>query len=56
MFEFFSKELYDDTEAEVRRYDGLLLAIPASKLLFVNPAIKDAIRDFVREQKRRLLS
>lgn len=54
MFEFFSKELYEDTEAECKRYDGLLHSVPSLKLLFVDPAIKDGIRDFVQEQKRKL--
>ena len=54
MFEFYSKELFDDTEAEARRYDGVLLSIPASKLLFIDPSIKDGIRDFVVGQQRQL--
>jgi transcription initiation factor TFIIH subunit 4 len=54
MFEFFSKELFDDTEAEARRYGGVHLALPDKKLLFVTPGIKDAIRDFVVGQQRQL--
>ena len=54
MFEFYSKELFDDTEAEARRYDGVLLSIPACKLLFIDPSIKDGIRDFVVGQQRQL--
>ncbi|EIW67546.1 hypothetical protein TREMEDRAFT_33390 [Tremella mesenterica DSM 1558] len=54
MFEFFSKDLYEDTEAEAKRYDGLLLAVPKDKLLFVNPSVKDAIKDFVKGQQRQL--
>jgi transcription initiation factor TFIIH subunit 4 len=54
MFEFFSKELYDDTEAEAKRYDGLLLAVPSAKLLFIDPAIKEPLRDYVQGQQREL--
>ncbi|RSH90861.1 RNA polymerase II transcription factor B 52 kDa subunit [Saitozyma podzolica] len=54
MFEFFSKELFDDTEAEARRYDGVQVALPEQKLLFVTPSIKDGIRDFVVGQQRQL--
>lgn len=54
MYEFFSKELYDDTEAEAKRYDGLLLAVPSAKLLFVDPAIKDALKDYIKRQKEQL--
>jgi len=54
MFEFFSKELFEDTEAEARRYDGLYLAIASEKVLFIDPRIKDALRDFVMGQQRQL--
>lgn len=54
MFEFFSKELFQDIEAEARRYDGLHLSIPSQKLLFIDPRIKDAVRDFVMGQQRQL--
>jgi transcription initiation factor TFIIH subunit 4 len=54
MFEFFSKDLFEDTEAEARRYDGLLHSIPALKMLFIQPGIKDPIRDFVQTQQRQL--
>jgi len=54
MFEFFSKELFEDTEAEARRYDGLVLSVPAQKWLFVNPQINDAIRAFVKDQQNQL--
>lgn len=54
MFEFFSKELFEDTEAEAKRYDGLHLALPSQKMLFINPDIKDAIKDFVVGQQRQL--
>jgi transcription initiation factor TFIIH subunit 4 len=52
MFEFFSKNMYDDTVDEAKRYDGLLLAVPEKKWLFIDPRIKDAIRDFVVGQQR----
>ena len=54
MFEFFSRELFEDTEAEAKRYDGVHLAIPAQKLLFIDPRIKDAVKDFVVGQQRQL--
>jgi transcription initiation factor TFIIH subunit 4 len=54
MFEFFSKELYEDTEAEAKRYDGLFLAVPNAKLLLVDPAIKEPLRDYVKRQQRQL--
>ena len=54
MFEFFSKDLFDETVAEARRYDGLLHSIPDTKMLFITPGIKDAIRDFVQSQQRQL--
>jgi transcription initiation factor TFIIH subunit 4 len=54
MFEFFSKELFEDTEAEANRYDGLVLSVPAQKWLFVNPQINDAIRAFVKDQQNQL--
>ncbi|ORX37154.1 transcription factor Tfb2-domain-containing protein [Kockovaella imperatae] len=54
MFEFHSKELFDDTEAEARRYDGVLVSVPNSKLLFIDPSIKDGIRDFVMGQQKQL--
>ena len=54
MFEFFSKDLFDDTEAEARRYDGLLLSVPSSKYLIIDPSVKDAIKDFVMGQQRQL--
>lgn len=54
MFEFFSKDLYEATEAEAKRYDGLHLPVPGCKLLFIDPGIKDAIRDYVVGQQRQL--
>ena len=54
MFEFYSKELFEDTEAEARRYDGVHLSIPSQKQLFINPEIKEAVRDFMMGQQRQL--
>jgi transcription initiation factor TFIIH subunit 4 len=54
MFEFFSKDLFDDTENEARRYGGLLHSVPAAKCLFISPDIKDGIRDFVKGQQLQL--
>jgi transcription initiation factor TFIIH subunit 4 len=54
MFEFFSKELFEDTEAEAKRYDGLILSLPDKKLLFIDPSIKEGIKDFIRGQQLQL--
>lgn len=43
MFSFFSKDLYDATEAYARQYEGVQLALPDQKILFVIPQIKDAV-------------
>lgn len=51
MFDFFSKELFEDTETEAKRYAGLLLSVPEKKLLFVDPRIRDAIKDFIKSQQ-----
>ncbi len=52
MIEFFSKELYDDTLAEAKRYDGVLHAVPAQKLLFVDPSLREGLRDFIQQQRQ----
>lgn len=44
MFSFFSKDLYDATEAYAKQYDGVQLALPDQKVLFVLPELKDAVR------------
>lgn len=51
MFEFFSKELFDDTLAEAKRYDGVLYAVPSQKLLFVDPSLREGLRDFIQQQR-----
>lgn len=56
MFEFQSKELFEETLEEAKRYDGLLHSVKKddNKLLFIDPTIKDAIREFVKERKEQL--
>jgi transcription initiation factor TFIIH subunit 4 len=58
MFEFQSKELFEETMEEAKRYDGLFHSVRKDdvKLLFVDPAIKDAIREFLQERQRALRS
>lgn len=58
MFEFQSKELFEETMEEAKRYDGLFHSVRKDdvKLLFVDPAIKDAIREFLQERQRELRS
>jgi transcription initiation factor TFIIH subunit 4 len=53
-FEFANKDLFEATEAEALRYDGVLLSIPAQKILFIDPSIKDAIKDYVMGQQKEL--
>ena len=54
MLQFNSKDLFEDTEAEAKRYDGLLHSLPKEKILFIDPKIKDAIRAFIRDQQNKL--
>lgn len=56
MFEFQSKELFEETLDEAKRYDGLLHSVRKddTKLLFIDPAIKDAIREFLQERQQQL--
>jgi transcription initiation factor TFIIH subunit 4 len=56
MFEFQSKELFEETMEEAKRYDGLFHSVRKddTKLLFVDPAIKDAIREFLQDRQRDL--
>jgi transcription initiation factor TFIIH subunit 4 len=56
MFEIQSKDLFEETMEEAKRYDGLLHAVRKDdvKLLFIDPAIKEAIRDFLKERQNDL--
>lgn len=56
MFEFQSKELFEETLDEAKRYDGLLHSVRKddTKLLFIDPAIKDAIREFLKDRQEQL--
>lgn len=56
MFEFFSKELFDDTLAEAQRYDAVIYSVPSQKLLFVDPSVREGLRDFIQTQKQQLVS
>lgn len=56
MFEFFSKELFDETRDEAERNAGLQLAMPKEKLLFVDPALREAMKDFIKEKQEQLRS
>ena len=58
MFEFQSKDLFEETMEEAKRYDGLFHSVRKDdvKLLFIDPAIKDAIREFLQERQRELRS
>lgn len=54
MFEFFSKELYEETRDEADRNAGLQLAVPAQKLLFIEPTVREAIKDFIKDKQIQL--
>jgi transcription initiation factor TFIIH subunit 4 len=58
MFEFQSKDLFEETMEEAKRYDGLFHSVRKDdvKLLFIDPAIKDAIREFLSERQREFRS
>ncbi|WRT68056.1 uncharacterized protein IL334_005031 [Kwoniella shivajii] len=56
MFEFFSKELFEDTEAEANANAALQLALPKEKFLFIEPQTKSAITEFVKERQNQLRS
>lgn len=51
MFEFFSRELYDETKDEAERNAGLQLALPDKKLLFIDPAVREAIKEFIKDRQ-----
>jgi transcription initiation factor TFIIH subunit 4 len=54
MFEFFSKELYEETRDEVIRNAGLQLAVDSDKLLFIEPTVREAIKEFIKGKQRQL--
>ncbi|ORY22026.1 transcription factor Tfb2-domain-containing protein [Naematelia encephala] len=56
MYEFFSKELFEASEAEADKYGGMILSLPEQKRLFVDPALKEAMRDFVVARQTELRS
>ncbi|KAL7422462.1 RNA polymerase II transcription factor B 52 kDa subunit [Cryptotrichosporon argae] len=54
MFEFFSKELFEEAENEARTIAGLQLAVPQQKLLFIDPAVREAMKDFIKDKQVQL--
>jgi hypothetical protein len=36
----------------VKRYDGLIYSVPSEKMLFIDPRIKEGIRDYIQAQKQ----
>lgn len=56
MFEFFSKELFEETRDEAERNAGLQLALPKEKLLFVDPTMREAMKDFIKDKQEQLRS
>ncbi|KAL1407463.1 RNA polymerase II transcription factor B 52 kDa subunit [Vanrija albida] len=54
MFEFFSKELFEETREEAKRNDCLFLAVPDKKLIFIDPAFREAIKDFIKDKQAQL--
>ncbi|KLT45196.1 Tfb2-domain-containing protein [Cutaneotrichosporon oleaginosum] len=56
MFEFFSKELFDEARDEATRMGVVLLALPKEKLLFVDPDSREAMKDFIKEKQEQLRS
>ncbi|KAK6907749.1 hypothetical protein I203_101750 [Kwoniella mangroviensis CBS 8507] len=56
MLEFFSKELFEDTENEAKANAALQLSVSTQKFLFIEPQTKAAITDFVKERQNQLRS
>jgi hypothetical protein len=54
MFEFFSKELFDEARDEAKRNGVLLVDLPKDKLLFVHPEAREAMKDFIKEKQEQL--
>ncbi|BEJ08611.1 hypothetical protein CcaverHIS641_0507050 [Cutaneotrichosporon cavernicola] len=54
MFEFFSKELFDDAQDEATRMGCLQLGLPKEKLLFVDPDARESMKDFIKEKQEQL--
>ncbi|KIR27459.1 transcription initiation factor TFIIH subunit 4 [Cryptococcus deuterogattii 99/473] len=51
MYEFFSKELFDDTVNEAKANAALQHAATSQKLLFIEPHTKPAITEFVKQRQ-----
>ncbi|ODN74032.1 hypothetical protein L202_07507 [Cryptococcus amylolentus CBS 6039] len=54
MYEFFSKELFDDTVNEAKANAALQHSSASNKLLFIEPHTKPAITDFVKQRQNYL--
>jgi len=54
MFSFFSKELYEETRDEAERNAGLQLAVDSKKLLFIEPHVREAIKEFIKAKQVQL--
>ncbi|KAL0240587.1 hypothetical protein I308_106385 [Cryptococcus tetragattii IND107] len=51
MYEFFSKELFDDTVNEAKANAALQHAATSQKLLFIEPHTKPSITEFVKQRQ-----
>jgi transcription initiation factor TFIIH subunit 4 len=54
MLSFFSKELYEDTRDEAKRNAGLQHCDDAQKIIFIEPTIREAIREFIQARQSEL--
>nr|ODN91824.1 transcription initiation factor TFIIH subunit 4 [Cryptococcus depauperatus CBS 7841] len=52
MFEFFSKELFDDTAQEAKTNAALQHAATSQKVLFIEPHTRPAITEFIRQRQQ----
>lgn len=58
MFEFYSKELFETCRDEAERMGALQHSVQRgqgmAKLIFVDPTIRESLRDFIKEKKLQL--
>lgn len=54
MYQFFSKELFDEASDEAERNASLHYASAAQKLLFVDPNFREPLKEFIREKQIQL--
>ena len=50
--QFFSKEINHVVLAEVQRYDGRIYHMESHKMIFIDPRIKEGVREFIQQQKQ----